>query len=130
MVFMLITPPSVSASTSGVRDFWTSIPSSRSDGTPSSRTPRRSSGDGVRTPLMEEAIRSVLMPRIETYRPSPWSFSIERPGTRPSESATVVSGKLPRPSESTTEMMALEARCWLIAPAWAAVEPTTSTLSM
>ena len=49
-----------------LRDFWTSIPSRRSDGTPSSKTPRRSSGDGVRTPLMVAEIRSELMPRIET----------------------------------------------------------------
>ena len=93
----------VSASISGVSDFFTSIDSMMSDEITSSATARTSlSGEGRRTPLSEVALRLGARPRTDTKRPSPWSFSTLMPGRRRRLSATFWSGNWPIASRLST----------------------------
>ena len=75
------------------------------------------------------AFKSVFIPLTVTYLPSPWSFSTDIPEILLRDSATFISAKLPKASESMTPTFLSESLFLLRALLRLAREPTTTTSS-
>ncbi len=117
---------------SGVRVLTTCAPPSAPPEMMSSgvrRPPSSTSGEPNWTPLMVTLFRVGLMPRIWTYRPSPFSTSMETPGNRFSASPRLLSGSRPSSSTPRASMVCWASRFSSIALSRARSVPVTMTSS-
>ena len=126
----MIVPPMASPSMSGVIALRTSMPSSTFDET-SERSTARSfpSVDGRRTPLTVTLLNLGESPRMATRLASPPERWIETPGSRPMDSAALLSGSSWMRSRETTLPTVEPRNCSLMAPSWPATWAVTTTSS-